>query len=149
MNTTAIVTAAVDQMYTLRDYIGMPQRRALYDALKSEEGDYFAGMINGIAKIIDATPSTYGTDGVKNKTIHLHYFIGRCDWWIVEKDIDLDGEGQIQAFGYADLGYGPELGYISLKEIINAGAELDCYFAPRPWSEQLSNIERRNAQRAA
>ena len=39
--------------------------------------------------------------------------------------------GQLQAFGKADLGYGGELGYISLVDILKCGAELDFYWQPR------------------
>ena len=59
---------------------------------------------------------------------HLHYFIGGCDWWIVEKDSDPDHAGQVQAFGIADLGMGAELGYISIPELLENGAETDLYF---------------------
>ncbi|MEI7902867.1 MAG: hypothetical protein WCK89_21685 [bacterium] len=33
------------------------------------------------------------------------------------------------------LGYGPELGYISLPEILECGAELDLYFAAKTIAE--------------
>ena len=38
---------------------------------------------------------------------------------------------QRQAFGLANLGYGGELGYISIDEITRAGAELDLYWTPK------------------
>jgi hypothetical protein len=69
----------------------------------------------------------------------LHYFIGGCDWWIVEKDADPDHAGQVQAFGVADLGMGAELGYISIPELLENGAELDLYFTtPKPIGELLA-----------
>lgn len=43
---------------------------------------------------------------------------------------DPDGEGQIQAFGSANLGRGAELGYISIAEITECGAELDLHWTP-------------------
>jgi hypothetical protein len=46
----------------------------------------------------------------------------------VEKDADPDHVGQMQAFGIADLGMGAELGYISIPELLENGAELDLYF---------------------
>ena len=67
----------------------------------------------------------------------LHYFTGGCDWWIVEKDADSDHAGQVQAFGVADLGMGAELGYISIPELLENGAELDLYFTPKRMGELL------------
>ncbi|MBU2766638.1 DUF2958 domain-containing protein, partial [Acidithiobacillus ferrivorans] len=62
----------------------------------------------------------------------LHYFKGQADWYITEKDIDPDGAGQTQAFGLADLGMGyPEMGYISIQELVQAGVEMDYHFAQR------------------
>ena len=45
------------------------------------------------------------------------------------------GEGQIQAFGLANLGYGAELGYICIKELIEHGIELDLYWTPKTLGE--------------
>jgi len=42
--------------------------------------------IKRINKAVEELPVTYGTDGVKDKTIYLHYFYGNMDWYIVEKD---------------------------------------------------------------
>ena len=47
--------------------------------------------------------------------VHLHYFTSSGDWYITERDTSV---AQHQAFGSADLGYGPELGYISIAELI-------------------------------
>ena len=79
-------------------------------------------------------PKTYEQDGLgEEAVVHLHYFTGSADWWITEKDSDPDGEGQVQAFGLADLFQdGGELGYISLVEILAAGAELDLHWTPKP-----------------
>jgi len=98
--------------------------------LKGEEGEFFAETINRIADIWRAMPKSYETDGQgKAALTHLHYFTMSADWWLIEKDSDLDGEGQIQAFGIADLGMGSrEYGYISLVEILDAGAELDFHY---------------------
>ena len=37
----------------------------------------------------------------------------------------------MQALGLANLGYGGELGYISIQELIDAGVELDVYWTPK------------------
>lgn len=65
----------------------------------------------------------------KEPTYHLHYFFRGCDWYIQEKDIDSE-DGQIQAFGLANLGYGFELGYISIQELVENGVELNLHFTP-------------------
>ena len=77
--------------------------------------------------------------GAASALAHLHYFIGGCDWWIVEKDSDPDQAGQVQAFGIADLGMGAELGYISIPELLENGAELDLYYTePKTIGELLA-----------
>ena len=102
------------------------------DGLRGEERQFFADTIEKMAGIWADMPKTYETEGQgKAALARLHWFTGGCDWWIVEKDSDPDGEGQIQAFGIADLGQGcRELGYINLPEILEAGAELDFHFTP-------------------
>ena len=55
----------------------------------------------------------------------------------MEKDADPDHAGQVQAFGVADLGMGPEAGYISIPELLENGAELDLYFTPKRIGELL------------
>ena len=84
------------------------------------------------AAIIDTMPKTYEQDGLGDQAIaSLHYFLGGCDWYITEKDAEApDSLGQHQAFGWADLGGGGELGYISLVELLANGAELDFHFRP-------------------
>ena len=67
--------------------------------------------------------------------VHLHYFTSSGDWYITERDTSV---AQHQAFGSADLGYGPELGYISIAELIANGAELDIHWTPRTLGEALS-----------
>ena len=46
-----------------------------------------------------AIPRLYETEkiGSKNKIIHLHFFIGGCDWYVAEFD------GEELFFGYANL----------------------------------------------
>lgn len=120
---------------SLAQFIGPAQRRILaQNASRGEERDYFRSMICDLAAKVAAMPKTYETDGQGYRaTAHLHYFAGgQANWYITEKDCDPDGEGQIQAFGLADLfGDGGELGYISIAEIIEAGGELDLYWTPK------------------
>ena len=85
-------------------------------------------------------PRLYEAEDIplREKPIHLHFFIGGCDWYISEYD------GENLFFGYAilnnDLEMG-EWGYISFEELkgirIPPGFEVDCevFDAPRKVSE--------------
>ena len=78
---------------------------------------------------LDSIPRIYETENVplKNKLIHLHFFIGGCDWYIAEYD------GEDLFFGYAilngDLRLG-EWGYINFSALmdikVGPGVEIDC-----------------------
>ena len=71
------------------------------------------------------------------KIIHLHFFIGACDWYVAELDDD-----KWEAFGYANLGdpQNAEWGYFSLPEleavVVGPGfvVERDLDWTPRPFS---------------
>lgn len=62
---------------------------------------------------LKAIPLLYETETVPldDKIIHLHFFIGACDWYVAELDDDT-----WEAFGYANLGdpLNAEWGYFSL-----------------------------------
>ena len=123
---------ARDVLRALEGFIGGAQLRCMVDGCRGEEGDYFKEKLTEMADTVATMPETYGQDGKGDQaTVHLHYFVGSCDWYITERDSDPDGQGQVQAFGLADLGYGSELGYISIKEILSCGAELDLHFAQK------------------
>ena len=111
-------------------FIGYSQLLAIGEGLQGEEGEFFSSKLAQLAGLIDTMPRVYEQDGKGDAAIaHLHYFTAGCDWYITERDIT---EEQHQAFGLADLGYGPELGYISIAELLENGAELDLHFEPRP-----------------
>ena len=62
-------------------------------------------------------PAFYSTEEVplKEKIIHMHFFIGGCDWYATE----YDGEKQL-FFGFAILNNDYEMaewGYFSLREL--------------------------------
>lgn len=65
---------------------------------------------------LSTIPDHYETEDVdlEDKIIHLHLFVGGCDWWIAELD-----RRNLLAFGYADLGdpQNAEWGYVSLREL--------------------------------
>lgn len=67
---------------------------------------------------LDGVPDLYATDDIEpiDKTIHLHYFTGNCDWWIAE--VDPDPKGALM-FGFVCLGDPAmaEWGYVDLEEL--------------------------------
>ena len=79
-------------------------------------------------KQLDQIPRLYETENIptENKLIHLHFFIGGCDWYMAEYD------GDDLFFGFAILNSDFEMaewGYISfdeLKSISVHGIEIDC-----------------------
>ena len=65
---------------------------------------------------LDKLPRLYETEDVplKDKLIHIHFFLGGCEWYIVEYD------GEDLFFGYTILNNdydNGEWGYISFKEL--------------------------------
>ena len=77
-------------------------------------------------------PRLFETDNTpsEDKLIHLHFFIGNCDWFIAEFDSD------DLFFGFAVLGgdwQNAEWGYISFKEFkdlrIHGVLPVDCELA--------------------
>lgn len=129
-------------MPLIKQFIGKSQLAAMGAGVRGEEGQFFKDKFVEVAKVIEGMPHTYQTDGQGDKAIaYLHYFKGGMDWYITEKDVgDAEDEkegisGQVQAFGYADLGHGGELGYISIKELIESGVELDLYWSPKSIGE--------------
>jgi hypothetical protein len=126
------------ELDTLKLLTTPEQFEVITDAMLGEEGDHFIELIDRIHAMWQAMPKTYETDGQGCAALaQLHYFTSGCDWWIVEKDADPDHAGQIQAFGIADLGMGPEAGYISIPDLLENGAELDLYFTPKRMGELL------------
>ena len=109
------------------------QRRILITQLrKSDEALGIAETVLRAEQRIADMPVTYQQDGLEDQAvIHLHYFMGSVDAWITEKDMD---GGVDQAFGLVNLmGTGPgdaELGYVSIRELVENGVELDLYWTP-------------------
>ena len=131
-------THALPAPAILKTLIGTAQRAALWAALEGGERDHFADIVTRLVATWQAMPATYAAESQGRAAVaHLHYFLGGADWWIVEKDADPDHAGQVQAFGIADLGMGPEAGYISIPELLENGAELDLYFTPKRMGELL------------
>ena len=111
-------------------FVPSDQFKTMLAGLRGEERGFFRESFRAIEKTIESMPVTYAQDGLGNDAVvHLHYFFGGCDWWITEKDI----EGGIdQAFGLVDLGHGPELGYISIRELMTMRSiNLDLHWEPQ------------------
>jgi hypothetical protein len=104
-------------------------------------------ILKRLESIIDSMPKVYGTDNIKSedKIIQLHYFYGSSDWYIVEKDSEVE---QLQAYGYAVLNGDYEMaewGYINLEEIKSSGKiELDFFWDPKKFSELEFNKTEEN-----
>lgn len=119
----------------VRPFVPVVQLACLADGLRGEEREFFREKLRELAATIEAMPVTYAQDGLGDEAVvYLHYFIGGADWWITEKDIGAPGEGmeQRQAFGMVDLGHGPELGYISINELVRVrGMDIDLHWKPQ------------------
>jgi len=78
---------------------------------------------------LDQIPKLYETEKIpfKEKQIHLHFFIGDCDWYVCEFD------GNDKFFGFVILNGDLEMaewGYFYLSDLestrIGIGLEIDC-----------------------
>ena len=118
----------------LRHFIPARQLAVIRMNANGEEGAHFRAKLSEFSDRVQTMPKVYQQDGLGDRAIvYLHYFRGGHDWYITERD--LTGE-QLQAFGLASLdGHYPELGYISIAELIGLGVELDLYFEPTPLGE--------------
>lgn len=94
------------------------------------------------SEALSQLPRLYQTENVpvEDKIIHLHFFLGGCDWYIAEYD------GQDLMFGFAILNndtQNAEWGYVSLaelKETSVGGIEVDRDIYWRP--KQAKDIDR-------
>jgi hypothetical protein len=96
------------------------------------------------AEVLEAIPALDATEEVAagDKVVHLHYFVGGCDWWVVEVH---SIERPQLTFGYVCLG-DPQLaewGYIDLHELAEVFrppliiVERDLHWTPRPAGEVI------------
>lgn len=127
----------------LKHLIPKNQIRPITSILQGEEGDWMESRLVEIDTIAATMPRTYGQDGNMDPIAYLHYFSAGADWYITELDVSCEDTeanqgqpaGHHQAFGLADLGYGPEKGYISIPELLENRVELDLHFKPQPISQ--------------
>ncbi len=100
---------------------------------QGEEQAHFRQMVQDLTTRIEAMPQTYEQDGLGLRAVaHLHYFTPAFDFYITEKD--RAGCGTQQAFGLA-CAHEREIGYISIRELVEAGAELDLHWTPKTLAE--------------
>lgn len=129
-----------------RHWMGRSQRMAIAQAIRGEEGESFIDTLANLKYTIENMPRTYETEEqkVQDRVVHLHYFGGSVDAWIVERDVgDSKYQAEIgpqyQAFGpitlYGESIGGSKWGYISIQELIGNGVELDLYWTPKPVKE--------------
>ena len=124
---------AIRAIKSMKGFIAAPQLEAISSGCRSEEKQWFFNKVVEMAKVIETMPKTYEQDGKGEDAIaFLHYFIGSCDWYITEKD---SNDEQHQAFGLANLGYGSELGYIPITELMENKVELDMFYLPTTLKE--------------
>jgi hypothetical protein len=120
---------AAQALKYLKGFIGQHQLNAIATAMRGEEKQFFFDKVVELEKHIKAMPKTYDQDGLGDKAVaYLHYFKGNGDWYITERDME---DEQLQAYGLANLGYGGEMGYISIVELIKNNVELDLYWTPK------------------
>ncbi|MDH0364872.1 DUF2958 domain-containing protein [Comamonas aquatica] len=135
-NKAAEMAAATAAIKTVRPFMSKQQMAVMAEGLRDIEGSSFMESFVKMAGVIEAMPKTYEQDGKGGQAVaHLHYFMGGCDWFIFEKDVE---GGVDQAYGYAILNgdlHNAELGYISIAELVAAGVELDLHFTPKTFEE--------------
>ena len=119
-----------------------PQQLQVLNGLieESEEAQFFVDKLEELTQLITSMPVTYDTEANNNPLAVLHYFDAGMDFYIIEKDINPD---QNQAFGYANLGYGYEAGYINIVELLGLNGGI----AVLSFGIYLSNVEIVNSNR--
>lgn len=91
------MTVRIDEEILLSDFIGWRQLGAIRHLLGGEERNGMRGKILEYAERVARMPKI----GDDSHVAFLHYFMGGADWYILEKDTG--NEGQIQAFGWAEI----------------------------------------------
>lgn len=131
MGQNSLREQAVIAVKLVAPFLSKMQLSAMVDACWGEEKGFFLQKFIDLASLIDNMPKTYEQDGKGDQaTAYLHYFTGGSDWYITEKDME---GGILQAYGYAILSGDDEcaeVGYISIEELTQYGAELDLHFTP-------------------
>ena len=127
------LSQAMVGLNTLFPFLNWGQRQTLWSLCrKGEEKAYFKQKVMDLAATIKTMPKTYDQDGLGMRAVaHLHYFTSAFDFFITEKD---RSGGTKQAFGLA-CAHEREIGYISIRQLVEAGAELDLHWVPKTLTE--------------
>ena len=133
-----------ENLKKIQHFISGEQSNALQDIFKGEESEYAQDIVKTLSGIIENMPKSYETEetDTPDKIVHLHYFLGGSDYYIIEKDKgspdDVLKGIQQQAYGYAILNgdlINAEWGYISIAELIENNVELDLHWEPIKFCE--------------
>lgn len=124
----------------LTAFVGRSQALATISFLGGEDGAGYVDTLAELTKVIKAMPLSTGRD--RDKVAYLHYFKDGMDYYITAKDSVVEGDTpeqlQSQAYGYACPFAEGEMGYISIRELITHGVELDYHWTPRPLAEVVA-----------
>ena len=123
---------ATNALNSLAGYIGGDELKVVADHVRnSEEKQFFRAKLVELAEIVKTMPRVYGQDGKGDQAIvYLHYFKGGCDWHITETN------SPDECFELCDLGMGfPEIGYVSVQELVRCNVELDLHWTPKTLGE--------------
>lgn len=127
------MSEATISVKTLKPFLSIAQLNIMRSGCRGEEREFFYDKIAEYADRIDSMPKTYDQEGKgDDAVVYLHYFYNDMDWFITEKDTE---DNQLQAYGYADIGQGGEIGYISIDELTTFGVELDLHWTPKSLGE--------------
>lgn len=139
----ATAQEATAALKALEPFIGRSQRKVLADNCRGEERQFFFDLLRDLAVRISTMPTTYAQASAgKNAIVFLHYFRGNQDWYVTEKDSEPIQE---QAFGLVDLGFGGELGYFSIVDLVKTDIEIDLYWTPKTLSEIIDSHDQRRS----
>lgn len=141
---------AIEALNRLRPLMALRQSDAVAELMRGEEGDFFMEKMSELAQLVDSMPVTYNQRNESDPVAYLHYFIGGCDWYIAEKDV----EGEVdQAWGFACLNgdmMNAEYGYISIAELVTlklqygVTVDLDFHFTPTRMSLVKQGLQAKN-----
>jgi len=132
---------AVAALKYLRPYIKPTQLEVLGDSCRGEEKQFFFDLVCEYADRIRAMPRIYAQSKLGDQAIaYLHYFTGGSHSAYIT-EIDPAAEDRL-AFGSSDLGYGGDLGYVSIAELLASGAELDLYWKPKTLAAIQGKVDR-------
>ena len=113
---------------TILKFMPDSQAQCFLSGLRDADKDYFYSVAKNISELISKAPAIYETDG-KGEEIKpvLHYFYGDVDIFVTEIDKESN-----EHFGYTNIGYGLEAGYIDLDYIFKSipFINLDFNFKP-------------------